>query len=152
MVEEGEKAPDFELPAHDGGAVSLSSFRGRVVVLCFYPKNRLFGCPSKKVHQMAQSMIAAYPDIAAAGGEVFAVSVDTVQSQANFVREWSIPYKHLSDESKDVCKRYAGLNMARLARRSTFVIDAAGVVRRVFRGFDTERHGAEVLECVRSLD
>ena len=152
MVEEGEAAPDFELPAHDGSAVSLSSLRGRAVVLCFYPKNRLFGCPSRKVHQMARSMIAAYPEISAAGGAVFAVSVDTVQNQARFVREWNIPYAHLSDESKGVCRTYAGLNMARLARRSTFVIDSQGVVRRIFRGFDTERHGAEVLACVRGLE
>lgn len=152
MVAEGEEAPDFRLPAHDGNAVSLSSLRGKAVVLCFYPKNKLFGCPSKKVHQMARSMIAAHPDIAAAGGAVFAVSVDTVENQAKFVREWEIPYAHLSDESKDVCRAYAGLNLARLAKRSTFVIDRKGVVRRIFRRFDTERHGAEVLECVRGLD
>ena len=152
MVEEGEEAPDFELYAHDGSVVLLSALRGKTTILCFYPKNRLFGCPSRKVHQMAQSMVSAYPDIVEAGGEVFAISVDSVQNQAKFVGEWNIPYKHLSDESKDVCRQYAGLNMARLARRSTFVIDARGVIRRIFRGFDTGRHGAEVLEYVHSLD
>lgn len=152
MVGEGEAAPDFELPAHDGSTVSLSSLRGKKIVLCFYPKNRLFGCPSKKVHQMAQSMITAYPDIAAADAKVFAISVDTVEGQARFVREWGIPYVHLSDGSRNVCRTYTGLNIARLARRTTFVIDAQGVVRRVFRGFDTRRHGYDVLECVRGLD
>ena len=152
-MKEGDAAPDFELPAEDGSMISLSSFRGQAnVVLCFYPKNRLFGCPSKKVFEMAQSMVAAYPDIRSTGTVVLAISSDTVADQAKFVREWRVPYRHLSDTSKDVCRVYAGLNMARLARRSTFVVDKDGVVRRIYRGFDVAAHGAEVLRFIKGLN
>lgn len=152
-MKEGDAAPDFELPADDGSAVSLASFRGKKnVVLCFYPKNRLFGCPSKKVFEMAQSMVSAYPDIQSTGTVVLAISSDTVADQAKFIREWGVPYRHLSDTSKDVCRTYAGLSMARLARRSTFVVDRDGVIRKIFRGFDVATHGTEVLELLRGLN
>lgn len=150
-MEEGQQAPDFELTAHDGSRVSLGSLGGKNAVLCFYPKNRLFGCPSKKVFKMAKSMVDAYPEIAATGTEVLAISSDTAESQESFVREHGIPYVHLSDASKEVCKKYAGLNMVGLAKRSTFVIDGEGVVRGIFRDIDVERHGAEILEFLRGL-
>ena len=152
-MKKGDEAPDFELPADDGSTVSLGSFRGKKnVVLCFYPKNRLFGCPSKKVFEMAESMVSAYPEIQSTGTVVLAISSDTVADQARFVREWGVPYRHLSDTTKEVCRRYAGLNMARLARRSTFVVDRDGVIQGTFRGFDAATHGTEVLELLRGLN
>ena len=153
MLREGDEAPNFELPSHNGRLVSLESLCNKQsVVLCFYPKNRLFGCPSKKVYQMAQSMISAYPQIRAAGSEVLAISSDTVADQERFVREWSIPYMHLSDTSKHTCRTYAGLNLARLARRSTFVIDERCRISRIFRDITVPSHGDEVLEVVRQLN
>lgn len=151
-MREGDAAPDFELTAHDGTAVTLGSFRGKKnVMLCFYPKNRLFACPSRKVLKMSQSIAASYGDIVSAGSVLFAVSSDTVESQKRFVEEHDIPYPHLADPEKRACRAYAGLNMARLARRSTFVIDRGGIVRRIFRDTDAERHGRQILDCVRTL-
>ena len=100
-MKEGDLAPDFELVANDGNAIKLSSFKGKKnVVLSFYPKNHLFACPSKKVFQMAEAIIAAYPKIKEQA-ELFAISIDTVEDQKKFVKEYNVPYLHLSDTAKD---------------------------------------------------
>lgn len=152
-MNEGDAAPDFELPASDGTKVRLSSFRGeKNVVLCFYPKNHLFMCPSKMVFKMAQSVISAYSDILRTGSVLFAVSIDTVDDQKKFVQEYHIPYLHLSDRSKETCKKYAGLNLAGLAKRTTFVIDKNGVIRKVFRDIDVETHGQEIAKALSELN
>lgn len=152
-MNEGDAAPDFELPASDGTKVRLSSFRGeKNVVLCFYPKNHLFMCPSKMVFKMAQSVISAYSDILGTGSVLFAVSIDTVDDQKKFVQEYHIPYLHLSDRSKETCKKYAGLNLAGLAKRTTFVIDKNGVIRKVFRDIDVETHGQEIAKALSELN
>ncbi|CAE6496908.1 putative AhpC/TSA family protein [Candidatus Nitrosotenuis uzonensis] len=148
----GDIAPDFELPASDDSTVRLSSFKGtKNVVLCFYPKNHLFMCPSKKVFKMAQSVINAYPEILNADSVLFAISVDTVDDQKKFVQEYRIPYLHLSDTSKEVCKQYAGLNIAGLARRTTFIIDKNGVIRKIFTDIDVEKHGQEIAKSLAEI-
>ena len=63
VLNEGDTAENFELYAHDGTTVRLESFKGKNVVLCFYPKNHLFACPSKKVFDMAKSVISVYSKI-----------------------------------------------------------------------------------------
>lgn len=152
-MQEGDSAPDFELPASNGSTVKLSSFAGKKnVVLCFYPKNHLFMCPSKKVFKMAQSTISAHPDIVKTDSVLFAISVDTVEDQKKFVTEYQIPYLHLSDTSKNVCKTYAGLNVAGLAKRTTFVIDKNGRIRKIFRDIDVEKHGQEIAKTLAKLD
>lgn len=152
-MNEGDAAPDFELAASDGTKVRLSSFRGKKnVVLCFYPKNHLFMCPSKMVFKMAQSVISAYSAILSSDSVLFAISVDTVDDQKKFVQEYNIPYLHLSDPSKETCKKYAGLNLAGLAKRTTFVIDKNGAVRKVFRDIDVGAHGQEIAKTLSELN
>ena len=81
-----DEAPDFELQDNNGNTVKLSSFRGQKnVVLCFYPKNHLFACPSRLVFKNAKSTIAAHPQILALDAELFAISVDTVEDQKKFI-------------------------------------------------------------------
>ena len=151
-MEEGKQAPNFELLSHDGSTVSLDSFRGKKnVVLCFYPKNHIFGCPSKKVFKMSENVIASYPDILSFDAVLFAISIDTVESQKKFVEEYDIPYVHLSDPKKDACKAYAGLNIAGLAKRSTFIIDKQGVIRKIFRSMDSQSHGKEITDFLKTL-
>jgi thioredoxin-dependent peroxiredoxin len=150
-MNEGDKAPDFELVSHDGTTVKLSSFLGKKnVVLCFYPKNHLFACPSKKVFQMAEAIISAYPKIREYA-ELFAISVDTVQDQKKFVDEYHVPYLHLSDTQKIVCKTYAGLNIAGLAKRSTFIINKDGKISKIFRDISPENHGQEIISSLQNL-
>lgn len=150
---QGDIAPDFELVANNGDKIRLSSFKDKKnVVLCFYPKNHLFMCPSKKVFKMAQSVISAYDEILKTDSVLFAISVDTVSDHAAFVAQYDIPYVHLSDPSKDVCKKYAGLNVAGLAKRSTFIIDKNGIIRKIFHDIDVESHGKQIAQALSGLN
>ena len=151
-MQEGDVAPDFELQASDGSTIKLSSFKSQKhAVLCFYPKNHLFACPSKKVFKMAQNIILAYPQILAEEAMLFAISVDTVEDQKKFVEEYKIPFLHLSDPKKIACKTYAGLNLAGLAKRSTFIINKEGKIAKIFRGIDVDSHGKEIVEALKNL-
>ena len=92
-MQEGDEAPDFILTGNDGNTVRLSSYKGQKnVVLCFYPKNHLFACPSNKVFKMAESIISAHPQILETESILFAISIDTIRDQKKFVEEYSIPY------------------------------------------------------------
>jgi peroxiredoxin Q/BCP len=151
-VNENEFAPNFELTANDGSKIDLESLRNKKnVVLCFYPKNRLFACPSKMVFKMAASVISAYPKITSTDSVLFAISGDNVNDQEKFVNEYGIPYLHLSDPSKETCKKYAGLNFVGLPKRSTFVIDKSGMIRKIFRNIDVEKHGQEIASFLENL-
>jgi len=152
-MQEGDVAPNFELTASDGSLISLESFKNKKnVVLCFYPKNHLFACPSKKVFKMAKGVISAYPDITSSNSVLFAISIDTVEDQKKFVQEYNVPYHHLSDTTKETCKKYAGLNIAGLAKRSTFIVDKNGIICKIFRNIDVENHGQEISEFLGKLD
>ena len=152
MVMEGDIAPDFELQSNINELVRLASFRNRRnVVLCFYPKNHMWGCPSKKVFEQAKSVIDNYDRIRELEGEVLGISVDIVESHKKFVEEYGIPYRLLSDVDKKVSKEYAGLNMYGLAKRTTFIIDKQGMVRKIFRDIDPEAHGNEIVATLNSI-
>jgi len=151
-MQEGDAAPSFELTANDGSIVNLESFKDQKnVILCFYPKNHLFACPSKKVFKMAKGVISAYQEIISSDSVLFAISIDTVEDQKKFVEEYNIPYKHLSDSNKETCKKYPGLNIAGLAKRSTFVVDKHGIIRKIFRNIDVESHGKEISEFLKNM-
>jgi len=151
-MQEGDLALNFQLESNDGNTISLDSYKNKKnVVLCFYPKNHLFACPSKKIFKMAKSVIAAYPEIVSTESELFAISIDTVEDQRKFVTEYGIPYRHLSDPQKETCKKYAGLNLAGLAKRSTFIIDRKGVIKKIFRNIDVDNHGKEIANFLKEL-
>ena len=151
-LNEGDIAEDFVLSAHDGASVQLASYKNKKnVVLCFYPKNHLFACPSKKVFEMAKSVISVYSEIESRDTVLFAISIDNVYSQAKFVDEYQIPYIHLSDTEKNTCKRYTGLNIAGLAKRVTFIIDKEGLIRKVVRDIDVKLHGQQILTTSQCL-
>ena len=151
-MQEGDPAPDFELQASDGNTVKLSSFKGQKnVVLCFYPKNHLFACPSRKIFKMAQNTISSLPQILALDAVLFAISVDTVRDQKKFVEEYKVPYLHLSDPKKLACKTFAGLNLAGLAKRSTFIINKEGLLAKIFKDINVDVHGQEIIEALKNL-
>jgi len=151
-LEKGNIAEDFELLGNDGSSFILSSYKNsKNVVLCFYPKNHLFACPSNKVFEMAKSVISVYPEIIATETVVFAISVDSVDSQSKFVKEYQIPYLHLSDPKKIACKKYAGMNITGLAKRSTFVIDKNGIIQDVMRKINVASHGQEILDSLKKI-
>ena len=151
-LEKGNIAEDFELLGNDGSSFILSSYKNsKNVVLCFYPKNHLFACPSKKVFEMAKSVISVYSEIVATNTVLFAISVDSVDSQSEFVKEYQVPYIHLSDPKKIACKKYAGTNIAGLAKRSTFIIDKNGIIQDVIREINVTSHGQEILDSLKKI-
>ena len=151
-LQKGDSAEDFELLGHNGSSITLSSFKNsKNVVLCFYPKNHLFACPSKKVFEMAKSVISVYSEITSTDTVLFAISVDSVESQSNFVKEYEIPYVHLSDPKKIACKKYAGTNIAGLAKRSTFVVDKNGIIHDIMRDINVTSHGQEILNSLNKI-
>ena len=100
---------------------------------------------------MAKSVVSVYPEITSTDSVLFAVSVDSVDSQADFVKEYEIPYVHLSDPKKKTCKKYAGTNIAGLAKRSTFVIDKNGIICDVMREINVSSHGQEILDSLNKI-
>ena len=152
-MHEGDTAIDFELQASNGDTIHLNLFKDKKnVVLCFYPKNHLFACPSKKVFKMAKSVISAYPEIIETNSVLFAISTDSVEDQKKFVQEYNIPYLHLSDTSKVTSKQYAGLNFVGLPKRSTFVIDKNGTIRKIFRDINVKKHGQEIASFLEDIE
>jgi len=151
-MEIGDSAPDFELEANDGTKIRLESFTEKNnVVLCFYPKNHLFACPSKKVFEMAKSVISVYDEILSTNSKLFAISIDNVESQKKFVDKYDIPYLHLSDTQKNTCKKYPGLNIAGLAKRVTFIIDKNGIIKNIFQNIDVQNHGKQIVEFLKNM-
>ncbi|MBN1681932.1 peroxiredoxin [Candidatus Bathyarchaeota archaeon] len=122
----GDKAPDFTLLDQDGEAVSLSSFKGRKVVLFFYPKDFSPGCTSQACH-----FRDSYEDFTDVGAEVVGVSADSVESHKRFVNSYLLPYTLLSDKGGDVAKLY-GVSGFILPGRTTFIIGGDGVILKVF--------------------
>ena len=100
---------------------------------------------------MAKSVISVYPEIVSTDTVLFAISVDSVDSQAEFVKEYEIPYVHLSDNKKSTCKKYAGTNIAGLAKRCTFVIDKNGIIQDVMREINASSHGQEILDSLQKM-
>jgi len=149
----GDKAPDFTLPADDGGEASLSALRGRTVVLYFYPRDDTPGCTKE-----ALSFTEKIGDFEATGATVIGVSKDTVAKHGKFRDKHGLKVTLASDADSDVCERYGvwvEKNMygrkSMGIERSTFVINGDGVIQRIWRKVKVPGHVDEVLEAVRSL-
>jgi peroxiredoxin Q/BCP len=145
--EQGEQAPDFELPDQDGEPVRLADFRGQPVVLYFYPKADTPGCTTQ-----ACGIRDHRADYEAAGAVVLGVSPDPVKAVKRFADKQSLNFRLLADEDHAVCELYGVWAEKSMygrtywgALRSTFVIDEQGVVRHVIPKASPKTHDAEVL-------
>ncbi|ROR29819.1 peroxiredoxin [Inmirania thermothiophila] len=149
----GDPAPDFELEATGGGRVRLSALRGRPVVLYFYPRDHTPGCTSE-----AEQFRDLHPEFERAGAVILGVSRDGIRSHERFRAKLGLPFPLLSDPDEAACTAYDVIRdktlygrKVRGIERSTFLIDAAGTIRRVWRRVRVAGHAAEVLEAVRAL-
>ena len=145
-VKVGERAPEFALPDANGKEVSLASFRGRPVVLYFYPKDDTPGCTKE-----ACTFRDQYQDFQDAGAEVLGVSSDSSESHRKFAERHRLPFMLLADRGGKVRKSYGvPATLGLLPGRVTFVIDGQGVVRHVFNSqLDATRHVKEALGVLR---
>ncbi len=148
MIETGTKAPDFVLPDQDGKEHKLSEYRGKPVVLYFYPKDDTPGCTKE-----ACAFRDIFADYKKAGVVVLGVSVDDPESHTRFRQKYNLPFTLLADTEKKVVKEYGvwveknnyGKKYWGTAR-TTFLIDKKGNIIHVFEKVKPEEHAAEVLE------
>ena len=145
----GSPAPDFTVNAQDGKPVSLRDFRGQWVVLYFYPKDFTSGC-TKEAHNF-QHDIALYEQKNAV---ILGVSGQDEVSHEKFCTAEGLHFKLLADAHCELSARYGSvvnLGVAKLSARHTFLIDPAGVIRKVYLKVDPSRHSAEVLADLAEL-
>ena len=152
MVEEGKPAPDFELTSDSGDTVKLSDFRGKPVVLYFYPKDDTPGCTAQ-----ACGIRDAYGEFEQQGAVVLGVSPDDERSHGKFRDKYKLPFTLLADTDHQVAERYGvwGEKTYRGrtylgVKRWTFVIDEDGNVKKVFPDVKPAEHADNVLAALRS--
>jgi peroxiredoxin Q/BCP len=145
MLAEGDPAPDFTLESDSGEEVTLSSLRGKPVVLYFYPKDDTPGCT-----RQACGIRDAYGEFEQAGAAVFGVSADTQASHERFKSKYELPFTLLADPEHKLGEPYGVAQEGKNSyERSTFVIDADGNVSRILRRVNPDSHADEVLAALR---
>lgn len=148
MIQEKTKAPDFSLPDQNGVVRTLKEFRGRKVLLYFYPKDMTPGCTIE-----AKVFGDMYGELTLVGLEIIGVSADSIASHKKFCDKYDLPFPLLFDEKKDVLKEYGvwkeksmfGKKYMGISRES-FLIDEKGVVLKHYENVNPVKHGKEVLE------
>jgi len=151
MLETGTLAPDFTLESDGSGPVSLSGFRGKKVVLYFYPKDDTPGCTTE-----ACNFRDDHSALTAAGAVVLGVSPDSIKSHRSFKNKYELPFLLLSDPDHKVAEAYGAWGPKKMMGRSyvgiirsTFVIDETGKIMRAFPKVDVKQHSQEVLAVLR---
>jgi peroxiredoxin Q/BCP len=145
----GSPAPAFSLPSQEGAQVSLDQFKGKWVVLYFYPKDFTSGC-TIEAHNF-QRDIDKYTQKNAA---IVGVSVDNVDSHKSFCTKEGLNFKLLADPNHSVVEKYGSVmeyNGMTLAARNTFLIDPTGVIRKVYLKVSPQGHSEEVLADLQQL-
>lgn len=146
VPEAGQTAPDFTLPSQDGSNVRLRDFRGRWVVLYFYPKDGTTGC-TIEAHNFQRDM-AKYEQAKAV---ILGVSVDSTGSHKEFCAQQGLTFKLLADTEKKVSAQYGSLHnfvAVKIAARNTFLIDPDGKIVKVWTGVSPSNHSSEVLTAL----
>ena len=144
----GDRAPEFTLPDQNGKVHGLGEFRGKWLVLYFYPRDDTPGCT-----EQAGRFRDAMRELERLGAIVCGVSVDSSDSHAQFARKYRLPFTLLADRKGEVAKRYGSLRtfgVFRVARRNTFLIDPGGVVAKVYVGVSAARNALEVTDDLRT--
>jgi thioredoxin-dependent peroxiredoxin len=150
LPQAGQTAPNFTLPSQDGSNISLDSFRGKWVVLYFYPKDMTTGC-TIEAHNFQQDM-AKYEKLDAV---VVGVSVDSTGSHKEFCAKEGLSFKLLSDEDKKVVAEYGSVNDhmgVKMAKRNTFLIDPQGKIVQVWTGVNPSQHSEQVLAALNGFE
>ena len=145
----GEKAPNFTVNDETGTPISLSDYKGKKLVVFFYPKANTPGCTAE-----ACDLRDHYKELQDAGYELLGVSADSERKQANFKNKYDFPFPLLADEDKEVInafgvwgpKKFMGREYDGIHRK-TFIVDENGIVSRVIDKVKTKDHAAQILEA-----
>ncbi len=152
-LEVGDKAPDLKLPATGGKEINLNDYKGRKLVVYFYPKDNTPGCT-----QEGRDFRDLYKEFQDAGADVIGVSKDSLRSHENFIEKFQFPFPLIADTEQQLCdafgviveksmygKKYIGID------RSTWIFDKKNVLKKSWRGVKVKGHAEEVLRAIQSL-
>jgi peroxiredoxin Q/BCP len=150
MIEAGTPAPDFTLTDQNGNKVTLSNLKGSPVVLYFYPKDDTPGCTKE-----ACGFRDAIADYKRAGAVILGVSPDSTDSHAKFAKKFDLPFPLLADVDHKICEVYGVWKEKNMygrksmgVERTTFLIDAKGMVQKIFPRVKVDGHVGAVLEAI----
>ncbi len=153
-IDIGDPAPDFTLPGDDGTAISLSGFRGRPVVVYFYPKDNTAGCTRE-----AEAFRDAYAAFKAEGAEIIGISRDGVRSHQRFRDKLGLPFPLLVDEDGAAAEAYGVWKQKSMygrtymgIERSTFLVGPDGRIRGAWRKVKVPGHADQVLKALEALN
>lgn len=146
-LKEGDKAPDFQAKDQDGNLLSLNDFKGKKLVLFFYPKASTPGCTAQ-----ACNLRDNYEFFQKKGYEILGVSADSGKRQQNFKEKYNLPFPLLADEDREVINSYGVWGPKKFMgkeydgiHRTTFVIDENGMIEDVIGKVKTKEHSAQIL-------
>lgn len=150
----GLKAPDFRAAStHVSGEFSLANHTGTALVLYFYPKDNTPGCTTE-----AMQFRDLHGEFAKAGATILGVSRDSIKSHQGFKTKLGLPFELLSDGDETLCRMFDVIRSKNMygkqvqgIERSTFIIDASGIVRHEWRALKADGHAQSVLDAIRSL-
>ena len=149
----GDPAPDFTLRSHNGREIKLSTLKGKVVVLYFYPKDFTSGCTRE-----ACDFRDNYSPLKAGGAVVLGVSPDSADSHTKFADKYSLPFILLTDPEHKVMNAYGAWGVKKRfgketegVKRSTVIIDSKGIVRKIWKTVRVDGHVEKVLAEVKKL-
>jgi len=147
LLKVGDKAPDFSVPDQDGNNVLLKDYKGKKVILYFYPKDDTPGCTAEACNLRDNRPLIMKKDY-----DIIGVSADSVKSHKKFATKFNIPFKLLADTEKDIITKYGVWGEKMLfgrkymgIHRVTFLIDEKGVIEQVITDVDTKNHTEQIL-------
>jgi len=149
ILKVGDDAPTFTLPDSLGNQVSLNDYKGKWVVLYFYPMDDTPGCTTEACHFRDD-----FKSLEAIGAKVIGVSIDDSFSHKKFAEKYNLPFPLLSDASGEVASRYGALNnflVIKLAKRYTYLINPQGKIAKIYLSVDTSKHSQEIIDDLKGL-
>jgi thioredoxin-dependent peroxiredoxin len=148
ILQEGQKAPDFSAKDENGNAISLSDFKGKKLILYFYPKDLTPGCTLESCNLRDN-----YEDLKNMGFEVVGVSADNEKRHQKFISTFNLPFRLIADTDKKVCTDYGVWGMKKFMgksyegiTRTTFVIDESGKIEKIITKVNTSSHSKQILD------
>lgn len=146
-LQAGDKAPEFESIDQDGNPIKLSDFKGKKLVMYFYPKDNTPGCTAESC-----DLRDNYERFLKLGYEVIGVSTDSAKSHRKFIDKFELPFSLVADEDKSVHEKYGTWQEKQMygrkymgTVRTTFIIDESGVISEVIGKVKTKAHTAQIL-------
>lgn len=149
----GDKAPAFKLKNQDAETISISDFKGKPVVLYFYPKDDTPGCTKE-----ACNFRDEFPKFGKLQAEIIGISTDSVESHKKFAEKYKLPFNLLADEKKEIVEKYGVWQEKNMygkkymgVVRTTFILDGEGKIRKIFEKVKVDEHNREVMDALKEL-